>query len=560
METKKEKSNSFDLGSSNVRKTFLTILIPTIVAQLIAGTFIVFDTFFVSRGFHEGMVFQGIGGELFNPSSYSSLGPAAISYAMPYTFFIIGIGILIGAGLASVMTKQLANGDKEGYQKSMNSYAPLSIIFGFIVMIVILTFSKFFVWLGSGFQKDYLEAWFNNPLVKDSWSLGVADDGTIDYVQMYSAVNGHILSQASWYLRIQALGAIPYIYMVGGVVMLRVQGKAQYATAFSAVGLVTNILLDFVFIIVLKMNIVGAAIATVVGQIATASIYYWFFNRRAEVKATKFDWSNSLKIVGDVSKSGTSIMMLQVITGISLIIFTFSIGVTNYGEMYKVTNYTSVFQGYNSLFIFLNLVVVGIAQSMAPIVTYNKEKSNIDNVKKARNIGFTFTLVFAIVVMVFVEIFAQQVISLFYTVDGSTYDYITTGYFGNSGVITEGAIATNGMGVAKLIVRILFITFPLAMFLSISGTYLQSLGNDKDSSIIMFGKPIILLPIVLLFGFAFSDLLTSNFEFVYSGGELPSAILPTAQLGMFLALPIIDVIFTLLTIYFLIRSQKELAN
>jgi Na+-driven multidrug efflux pump len=153
MENNKSK---FDLGSSKVLKTFLYILIPTLIAQVIGGTFVVFDSFFVSNGFHPGQLFDGIGKTLFDKNSYSSLGPAAISYAMPYTFFIIGLGLAIGAGLSSIIIKNNANNNLIESKRAFNAYAPLVVIVGAVLVIVISIFSKFFVWLGSGFQKDYL--------------------------------------------------------------------------------------------------------------------------------------------------------------------------------------------------------------------------------------------------------------------------------------------------------------------------------------------------------------------------------------------------------------------
>ncbi len=558
------KNSKFDLNSDNVLKTFLIILVPTIVAQIISGTFVVFDTFFVSSGFQPGSVGNGIGDSLFNKSSYSSLGPAAISYAFPYTFFIIGLGLLVGGGLASIMTKQLAHDDKVGYQKSMNSFAPLTIYFGIAVMIFLLIFAKILVWFGSGFQKDYLNSWFNNPLINKNWNNSFDLSSGIKYDEIYSAVNGHILSQASWFLRIQAFGAIPYIYMVGGVIMLRVQGKAQYATAFSSVGLFSNIILDFILIIILKMNVVGAAIATVASQFITAFIYYLYFSKKANVKSNKMDWKNSNKIIKEVSNSGTSLMMIQMITGLILIIFTFFIGATNYGEMYKITNYTAVYQGYNSLFIFLNLVIVGITQSMTPIVTYNHEKGDEKKVKKARNIGFSYSLIFAVISMIIIISF-PKIINLFYSVNGNTADYITTGYFGINGNLLSGQfIYTNGVDVAQKIVRILFITFPLAMFILIGGTYLQCINENKKSSIILFGKPIIIIPLMIIFGFMFSSAINSNFYFDIATIDDPTNIIiedsfnEVANLGLFLSLPITDLIIFIIVIIFIIKTNKNL--
>ncbi|BDU67442.1 MAG: MATE family efflux transporter [Candidatus Tyloplasma litorale] len=557
MNTEKEvvqTKEKFNLGSKNVRKTFLSILIPTLIAQVIAGTFIVFDTFFVSHGFQASSVFNFSDYSLIaENSSYAALGPAAISYAMPYTFLIIGIGLSIGGGLSAIMTKQMANNDKIGEQKTMNSYMPLSIYGGLLIMIIILIFAKVLVWLGSGFQKDYLDAWFANPLMDSNWSV----DANNITSATYKYVNGHILSQSAWYLRIQALGAIPYIYMSAGVIMLRVQGKAQYATSFSAVGLVTNIFLDFLFIIVLKMNVVGAAIATVVGQYATAAIYWWYFQFRADVKAKKLDWSHSNHIMKETFIGGVSIMMLQVITAITLLLFTFSIGITNYGNMYDVTNYTSVYQGYNSVFIFCNLIIIAAAQSMKPIVEYNYIKGDMNNVRKARNWGYGFAMSFSFMVTILIVIFRNEVIGVFYKVDGSAVDYITTGFFINAGRYLDGAqIFTNGMAVAGLITGILFISFPIASGIQMSGAYIQSLGQNQKTSIILFGKIILLLPIILIMGFLAADLVHSNWEYNIINDNITSFETESANLGMFLALPITDLLIGLLTFVYFYQSEK----
>ncbi len=552
--TKTEKTK-FDLGSKNVRRTFLTILIPTLIAQVIAGTFVIFDTFFVSHGFQATAIFEGLGTLNAPDASYASLGPAAISYAMPYTFFIIGLGLAIGAGLSSIMTKQLANDDKVGMQNTMDSFLPMSVFYGVIMMVVLLLGAKVFVWLGSGFQKDYLTAWFNNPLLNSNWASDMSSEEITEAT--YKAINGHILSQAAWYLRIQALGCIPYIYMSGGVIMLRVQGKAQYATSFSAVGLVTNIILDFLFIMVLKMNVVGAAIATVIGQYATAAVYWYYFKYRADIKANSFNMKHSMSLLKETFVSGVSIMMLQVLTGVTLIMFTFSIGVTNYGQMYAVTNYTAVYQGYNALFIFCNLIIIAAAQSMKPIVEFNYVKGDIENVKKARNWGYGFAMIFALIVTVFIVAFSEKFIGAFYSVQGGK-DFITSGWVASqTGAAAE--VNTNGMDVASTITRLLFISFPLAAFIQMNGTYIQGMGQDTRASIMLFGKLALLFPLILFFGFAMPWAVKATWDF--GGAEETYSILDTnAELGMFLALPITDLIIGSLAIFFMVDAQRKLLS
>ncbi len=551
-QSEQNKEKKFDLGSKNVMKTFLTILIPTLVAQLIAGTFVVFDTFFVSKGFQAGAVGNGIGESLFVADSYSALGPAAVSYAMPYTFFIIGVGLMIGAGLAAIMTRAYANNDKVTLQNAMNSYVPLTIIFGISLMVLLLLFSKVLVWFGSGFQLDYIDSWFNNPLMNRSWGEGWAEGAgiTADPNDVFQQVNGHILSQSSWYLRIQAIGALPYIYMSAGVIMLRVQGKAQYATSFSAIGLVVNIILDFIFIIVLKMNVVGAAIATVIGQYATALAYFIYFKMFADVKQTKSNWGYATTNMGLACKSGISIMMLQVLTGLVLIIFTVSIGLSNYGDMSSVTNYTAVYQGYNAVFIFLNLVIIGIAQSMSPIVGYNAVKKDVVNVKKARLYGMGSSFIFAMLSWLLIMIFAQNVIGVFYTVNGENLDFITSGQTGK-------VVYTNGLAVATKVLRLLFLTFPIAVMINVSGTYLQSVGQDGKTSVLLFGKVFAIVPVIIILiivGEFNIIIATADWDF---GGVASLEGKVKANLNIFLALPIVDIIFMFILIWFLVDTEKN---
>ncbi|NQX83155.1 MAG: polysaccharide biosynthesis C-terminal domain-containing protein [Mycoplasmataceae bacterium] len=549
--TQLKTENKFNLGSKNVKKTFFSIFIPTLIAQLIAGTFIIFDTFFVSHGFQASGIFGGDIGNLTVPSSsYASLGSAAISYAVPYTFFIIGIGLAIGGGLSAIMTKQIAVGDKISAQRTMNSFTPLVIIGGIILMVILLIFAKVLIWFGSGFQKDYLSSWFNNPMLNSDWSINETEITNASY----NMINGHILSQASWYLRIQALGAIPYIYMSAGVVMLRVQGKAQYATSFSAVGLIINIVLDFIFIMILKMNVVGAAIATVIGQYVTAFVYWYYFKHRAEIKSTTLDWNNSKIIVKEVFVGGVSIMMLQVITGMILIMFTFSIGITNYGDMSLVTNYTAVYQGYNAVFIFSNLMIIAVAQSMKPIVQFNFIKGNIENVKKARTLGYSIGMTFSLIITMFVVVFSNQIIGAFYLVNGSSIDFIVTGSQNGNGTLPS--IYTNGMKVAGLITSILFISFPIAALIQLTSTYIQAIGQDKRTSVVLFGKLILLFPLILIFGFGIPWAITGEWIYTFVDGSKPN-LNTTANLGMFLSLPVTDFIIGLISIYFLFDSEKK---
>ncbi len=247
-------------------------------------------------------------------------------------------------------------------------------------------------------------------------------------------------------------------------------------------------------------------------------------------------------------------MMLQVLTGLVLIIFTFSIGVANYGDMASVTNYTAVYQGYNAVFIFLNLVIIGVAQSMSPIVGYNMATNNQANVKKARLYGMGSSLVFSVVSWILILIFAKEVIGVFYTVNGNNWDYITSGQWGVP-------LKTNGMEVASKVLWLLFLTFPIAVMINVSGTYLQAIGETKKSSTILFGKVFGVIPILIvliILQISGIDLVTANWKFGAGSYPIPDGFPVEANLNLFLALPIIDIIFLFILIWFLVDSENKI--
>ncbi len=519
---KKEKSKEIDFGKDKVSSIFWKIWVPTIIAQIIAGTFVVFDTIFVSHGYHMGII--GSSQLVFLNDSYSALGPGGIAYAMPYTLIIISIGLLIGGGISSRMTRQKSHGDEEGLQKSMNSFLPTVIIIGAVTSVILFFSSKFLIWMGSGFQPTFLNNWFNNPMLNPDWSGAIVDNNpNIDAM-------GQLFTQASWYLRIQALGAIPYIYMVSAQLILRVEGKANIATRFTLVSLITNIILDFTFINIIGLNLVGAAIATVIAQFAAAGLYFWYYRNKFPITTKTNDWKEAKENLVSNSKDGFSSMFLQLTSGIMLVSFTMAIGFVNYGDDNVISGYTASFQGYFSLFMFFNLIIIGTAQTMMPLVSYNNQIGDIERIKKSRNLGFSVALIFAAIVTVLILLFPS-----------------ITKLFGESQL---------GIFYQQRISQILFLTFTISSLILMASIYFQMLGKNNWSMFILSFKTLLILPLALIIGF-FAPWLP-NFN----------TILPWIQnthngdysLTLFWAVPIIEVAILPLIIYWLHKVNDLLSK
>jgi Na+-driven multidrug efflux pump len=100
---------------------------------------------------------------------------------------------------------------------------------------------------------------------------------------------GHLLQQATFYLQIQAMGAIPFMIFTSTVFILRVEGKANYSILFSLVALITNIGLDFLFVNVMGGNMVGAVIATVIAQALASYLAIRIMRSKLKNGPTKLD-------------------------------------------------------------------------------------------------------------------------------------------------------------------------------------------------------------------------------------------------------------------------------
>ncbi len=530
----KEKSKeAFDLGTNPVKSLFVKIWIPTMISMMIAGTFLVFDTIFVSHGFHAGQLANEGAGWYWSTSKYSSLGPTGVSYAMPYTLIMISTSLMIGGGVAAKATMEKAKQNKENTYKTINSFLPIVIFYGLILSVFLILFAKVLVWLGSGFQKSYLDNWFNNPLINKDWAV----DPTTGSLFADDAVIGHLLSQSSWYIRIQGLAAIPYLYMSSSGLVLRIEGKTHIASYVNVIALGTNIVLDVLLVNVFGLNLVGAAIATIAAETIGMILFFSYFRYKFPIRADHPNWQYAKQNLLGISKLGTSTMGLYLNSALILLVVTTSIGFINYNDMEIINGYTSAFQTFFSLYMLSNLIVIGTTVSFGPIVTYNVQVNKVDRAKEARNIGFKIIIGFSIFMTIFIVLFPVIVTTMFNTMPFAK-------------------------GYPQRISQILMSTFFFGSMLLMSGVYFQSIGENKKANFLIYIKPFILWPLVLILGFSIANGLPNSLA------SWSNSVLPWNEdiglidgrfysLGLFYGVPVTDIILGSIAIFLLARNKKD---
>ncbi len=523
--TSKSKK-SFDLGNDKVFSLFKKIWIPSMISVLIGGTFVVFDTMFVSHGFHAGTIandgiWYWVSGSS-EQASYASNGATGLSYVMPYTLIMVASALMIGGGLARVITNAKAKSDKSLEKQGINSHFVIAFYVGIAITIFVLIFSKVLIWMGSGFQKEFLNNWWNNPLMKSDW---VSDS---------SGSVGHLLSQASWYLRIQGMAAIPYVYMYSSTLILRTEGKTSVATRVNLVALGLNIVFDFLLVIVFGMNLVGAAIATVLAQVVGMAIYVWYFKNRFPNRVTGIDWKGGKKNLKTVLKKGTGNLGMQLNSALMIIFFTMSIGFINYGEIDVIVSYGSAFQSFIGIYLLTTMIVNSIVISTEPIINYNNDIQKFDRSKKAKMIGIWGIVGVGIIFTLFILIYPPIVTHIFNSIP-------------------------NGIGYTQRISQILVLGFTFNGLAIFAGVYFQAIGEDWKSTTIIYSKPFILFPIILIIGFATKE---TNTLGAWSNSILPwnsdlISLGKPVSLGLFWGLPVTDIIVGGLAIYFIVKDHNK---
>jgi len=163
-----------------------------------------------------------------------TLAIAGLSIAFPLQMLVMGLSMMVGMGGASLVSRLLGSGDKEGAELALGNGISLSILLGVLAMVAILPFIDFWLKL-----------------------IGASEA---------------VLPYAREYLFIIIIGSVFNILAMALLNYARAEGNARVGMTAMILGAGLNIILDAIFIVWLKMGVRGAAMGTVIGQ--TVSMVY----------------------------------------------------------------------------------------------------------------------------------------------------------------------------------------------------------------------------------------------------------------------------------------------
>ena len=343
-----------NLGSGRVLSTVLKLIIPAMIAQFINVLYSIVDRMYVGN-------IEGIG----------DTALAAVGVCAPITTLISSFAFLIGTGGAPLFAMSLGEGREDNARKILCNAAYALAALGVFVAAIFLI--------------------FNRPIL---FTFG-ASDATIDYARQY--------------LMIYAAGAIFSIPGTGLNQYITAQGYSGIAMASTVIGAAANIALDPLFIFVFKMDVAGAAIATILSQLLTFIFVVTFLR----LKGTKIRLTLSkpeMRIIGNIIKLGISPFIIMASDSLIIIVQNAILQARGGADGDTWITVSTIVQAFFSL---TSMPMLGISEGSQPVLSYAYGAKNEHLVKRAEMWITISCLVFTTFMTVISIFCAQPFVSLF---------------------------------------------------------------------------------------------------------------------------------------------------
>ncbi len=405
------------LGTGNIPGLLWEMSSQTTLALLAYAIYSVTDTYFLSVGIN-------------------SLAAAGASIVSPVLIALGGVATTVGAGGASVVSRALGEGSPA---RASRAVANTFLIFWAAAVTITL-----------------VGAAFIEPIV----TLFGATESVAPYAITYG--------------RIIFLGAI---FSTGFSTIVRADGSIRYSTAMWLIPIAANTFLCWLFIMVLRMGVAGAALATVIGGQALSaamSLYFFFFkkNRTYDIRLAYFkpDWP----LIGEI----VSVGFPSFIKG-----FSASLVVILTNNLLKAAGGDAalgIFAIVGRLFGSLNTPQAGIVQGMQPILGYNFGRQQFDRVRKTIRLSISSSILYGLFICALCLLIPSALIGVLSK---------------EPRIVAEGQAA----------LRLMALACPLGGISVLVAAYFQSAGRVKEALALTLGGIVLVkLPVLLVSARLFS--------------------------------------------------------
>tara|TARA_B100001167_G_scaffold190830_1_gene158720 strand:- start:1629 stop:2993 length:1365 start_codon:yes stop_codon:yes gene_type:complete len=339
------------LGSEPIAGLLIKQAVPASIGILVMSLNILVDTIFVGNWI-------------------GSIAIAAINVVLPVSFFIAALGMAIGIGGSSIISRALGANNQAKALKTFGNQ---------ITITLLLTVSM--VVLGLVFINDLIPAFGGK---------------------------GDIFEPAKIYYRIVLYGVPVLALSMMGNNVIRAEGKPKFAMIAMIIPSAGNLILDYLLINVLDMGMAGAAWATTASYICCFFYILWYFlsdNSELKIDISHFglDWP----ILKEMSALGFVTLARQAVVSVTYLLMNnilFDLG----GES-SVTVYGII----GRMLMFALFPVLGVTQGFLPIAGYNYGAKNYSRVRESIRLAITYACGVALLIFIVIMFFPEAIVSVF---------------------------------------------------------------------------------------------------------------------------------------------------
>ena len=367
-----EQSNQF-LGTERITTLMKRYAIPCIISLLVGALYNIVDQIFIA-----------------NASYLGSYGNAANTVVFPLTVVALAIAVMIGDGCCAFVSICLGRKEIHTARQSVGNAVIMILASSLVLTAIYLIFS------------DAIIAMFGGTVNEETF---------------------HHSSEYFFYI---SLG-IPF-YMFGQAMnpVIRADGNPKFAMISTLAGALINIILDPIFIFVFRWGMMGAAVATVIGQVVTAALSVWYLFHMHIVKPQKGDYRLNAHVCTRTLTLGITSFLSQ----ISLVAAMAAINnmIRKYGaldEIFGQVQYAQIPMAVVGIvmkfFQIVISIVVGMAAGCIPIVGFNMGAGKKPRVRELFTKLLIAEAAVGAVAFILVEVFPHQLIALFGAANESSF-------------------------------------------------------------------------------------------------------------------------------------------
>ena len=418
------KVTSDQLGTEPIGKLLVRQAVPASIGILVMSLNILVDSIFVGNWI-------------------GSIAIAAINVVLPVSFFIGALGMSIGIGGSSIISRALGANNKVKALQTFGNQITLTLLVT-ITMVV----------LGLIYVDDLIPAFGGK---------------------------GAIFDPAKIYYVIVVCG-VPFLALcMMGNTVIRAEGKPKFAMIAMIIPSVGNLFMDYLFIYVFDWGMAGAAWATTIGYVLCfAYVLYFFLSKHSELKVSWPHFRLKINILKEIGSLGFVTLARQAVVSIIYLLMNnilFDLG----GEAM-----VAVYAIIGRMLMFALFPVFGVTQGFLPIAGYNYGAHKFERVRESINTAIKYAALLATLVFIGLMVFPAEIASLFLSSKPDMSDF---------------ELATNAFVLEHTpsAMRWVFAATPIIALQLIGAAYFQAVGKAVPALLLTLTRQgFFFIPLILI--------------------------------------------------------------